>query len=339
MNQPTISDVALAAGVSVATVSRALRGLDRVHPETRERVLKAATELNYIASPTASSLASGRTRLIGIVTFAMARRFFTETISAIERTVREHEHHTLFLDLDEPSPAVRRTQTQGTMLKRVDGLVVINTELPESQHELVRRLALPVVAIGTRHDNSPLISVDDLTCAKTATDHLLELGHRRIAYLGAAPEGSSAYATPQTRFDGYRRSLDQAGISVSAQSVIECEWRADDAYRSMHELLDSNEDQPTAILAANYEVALGALAAARTVGLRVPDDLSIIGIDDHALATAFGLATVRQDAAAQGTAAAQALLAQLGLAPSDLASDRVFPVELITRQSTASPAD
>ena len=118
MSQPTISDVALAAGVSVATVSRALRGLDKVHPETRERVLRAAAELDYIASPTASGLASGRTRLVGIITPFMARWFFTEMMSAIEKTVREQQHHILLMDLEEPVAAGRMPLTQGMMFKR-----------------------------------------------------------------------------------------------------------------------------------------------------------------------------------------------------------------------------
>ena len=129
MSQPTIDDVAAAAGVSAATVSRALRGLDKVHPDTRERVRKAARDLNYIASPTASGLASGRTRLVGAITPFMGRWFFTNVISAIDKAMRDHHHHLLLMDLEEKSPDQRLSLTQSMMFKRVDGLIVINVEL------------------------------------------------------------------------------------------------------------------------------------------------------------------------------------------------------------------
>lgn len=120
--------------------------------------------------------------------------------------------------------------------------------------------------------------------------------------------------------------------------IFESEWRARDAFASALSLLRA-EDRPTAILAASDEMAIGALAAARELGIRVPDDLSIVGIDDHELAEPFGLTTVRQNVVDQGVAAAEALLAQLGLADPALAVDRSFPVELVLRRSTAAPTD
>lgn len=338
MSQPTISDVALAAGVSVATVSRALRGLDKVHPETRERVLRAAAELDYIASPTASGLASGRTRLVGIITPFMARWFFTEMMSAIEKTVREHQHHILLMDLEEPVAAGRLALTQGMMFKRVDGLIVINVELKEPERDLIRRLDLPVVAVGTRHDDWPLIGIDDHATVTLATEHLLQLGHRRIAFLGAVPEGFSTVKTPNARLQGFQESMDRHDCQVRPEWVIECDWSAGDAYARTTELL-RGDDRPTGVLGASDEMALGALAAARDAGLRVPQDVSIVGIDDHDLSGVFGLTTVRQDVQAQGVAAAQALLAQLDLAEPHLAADRTFPVELVQRRSSGAPPE
>ncbi len=336
MSQPTISDVALAAGVSVATVSRALRGVDKVHPETRERVLRAAAELDYIASPTAAGLASGRTRLIGIITPFMARWFFTEMMSAIEKTVREHQHHILLMDLEEPVAAGRMPLTQGMMFKRVDGLIVINAELKEPERDLIRRLDLPVVAVGTRHDDWPLIGIDDQATVTVATEHLLDLGHHRIAYLGSVPESFSTVNTPRARLEGFRTAMARRGVAVREDWIVECDWSAGDAFARGTDLL-RDAGRPTAVLGASDEMALGVLSAAHDLGLRVPQDVSIIGIDDHDLARLFGLTTVRQDVRAQGVAAAQALLAQLGLAPSEMASDRTFPVEFVKRKSTGPP--
>lgn len=336
MSQPTISDVALAAGVSVATVSRALRGLDKVHPETRERVLRAAADLDYIASPTAAGLASGRTRLIGIITPFMARWFFTEMMSAIEKTVREQQHHILLMDLEESVAVGRLAITQGMMFKRVDGLIVINVELKEPERELIRRLDLPVVAVGVPYDEAPLIGIDDYASATLASEHLLDLGHRQIAYLGAVPEGFSTRKTPRERLRGFRDLMAARRAEVREDWVIECDWSAGCGYDQAMTLL-SRQDRPTAVLAASDEMALGVISAARDLGLRIPEDLSVIGIDDHDLARVFGLTTVRQDVIAQGVAAASALLAQLDLAPADRATDHTFPVELVIRRSTAAP--
>ena len=337
MSQPTISDVALAAGVSVATVSRAMRGLDKVHPETRERVLRAAAELDYIASPTAAGLASGRSRLIGIITPFIARWFFTEMLSAIEHTVREHQHHILLMDLEQPVAAGRVALTQGMLFKRVDGLIVINAELQEPERDLIRRLDLPVVAVGSRHDEAPLIGIDDHRCATLATQHVLELGHRQVAYLGAVPEGFSTRLTPRARLEGFQATMAAHQLPLADRWVIECDWSVGDAYLRARELL-AGPERPTAVLAASDEMALGVMAAARDLGLAVPSDLSVIGIDDHDMARVFGLTTVRQDVHAQGVAAAQALLAQLDLAPPHLAADHTFPVELVARASTAAPS-
>ncbi len=337
VHQPTIEDVAKAAGVSNATVSRALRGLDKVHPETRNRVAQAAIELGYIASPTASGLASGRSRLIGIITPFMARWFFTGIMSAIEKTVREHQHHILLMDLEQSeSPETRRSLTQGMLFKRVDGLIVINVEMKEGERDLVRRLGLPVVAVGSRFEESPCIGIDDFGSALLAAEHLLAMGHRRIAYVGKARRQAAHRKTPSDRLAGFHDAMLRAGLDVPASWVFESDWSAGDAYVSALALLD-RPNRPSAVLAASDEMALGVLGAARTLGLDVPADLSIVGIDDHDLAAVFGLTTVRQDVTAQGEAAAQTLLALLGLVQTATIPEQTFPVELVVRSSVAAP--
>ena len=335
MQQPTIADVARVAGVSVATVSRALRGLDKVHPETRERVVKAATELNYIASPTAAGLASGRSRLIGIITPFMARWFFSGIMSAIEKTVREHQHHILLIDLERSeSPVSRLPLTQGMLFKLVDGLNVINVEMQEAERELVRRLGLPVVTVGSRFEDSACIGIDDFGSAGLATDHVVGLGHGRIAYIGKAKPHAAHRRTPSDRLAGFHDALARAGVRVPEEWVFDSDWSAGDAHRTAMGLL-SRPDRPTAIIAGSDEIALGVLGAARSLALDVPSDLSIVGIDDHDLAEVFGLTTVRQDVAAQGVAAAQTLLVHLGLLDAGTVPDQSFPVELVVRNSTA----
>ncbi len=337
MNQPTIDDVAAAAGVSAATVSRALRGLDKVHPDTRERVRKAAEDLKYIASPTASGLASGRTRLVGAITPFMARWFFTSTISAIDKALRDHHHHLLLMDLEEQtSPDVRLSLTQSMMFKRVDGLIVINVDLQAEERLLVERLRLPVVTIGNRFADAPWIGIDDESSTRLIAEHLLDLGHTRIAYVGAPRRGTAHVKTPTDRLAGFRAALDARGVAIRPDWVFECDWSAHDAYQLAGPLL-RGADRPTAILAASDEMALGAYAVALELGLGVPADLSIVGIDDIDLAGPFRLTTVRQDVHAQGTAAALALLGELGVIARQDGHDHLFPCELVLRSSTAAP--
>ena len=336
MSQPTIDDVAAAAGVSAATVSRALRGLDKVHPDTRERVRKAAKDLNYIASPTASGLASGRTRLVGVITPFMGRWFFTNVISALDKAMREHHHHLLLMDLEKKSPDERLSLTQSMMFKRVDGLIVINVELNTEEADLVSRLDLPVVTVGSRFANAPWVGIDDVKCARLAAEHLIGLGHRRIAYLGVARPRSAHRKTPADRLAGFRRAVHDHEIVLREDWILPSDWSPGDAYTSALKLL-SVADRPTAVLAASDEMAVGVLGAARELGLRVPEELSVIGIDDHDVAGPLGLTTIRQNIAAEGAAAARALLALLGILSRTAATDHEVPVELIVRRSTGAP--
>ncbi len=335
MAQPTISDVARAAGVSVATVSRALRGLDKVHPETRARVVAAADELDYIGSPDAAGLASGRSRLIGIITPFMSRWFFTGIMSSIEKVFRDHNHHILLMDLEEKSPEARLSLTQGRLFKRVDGLIVINVELEAAESELVHRLDLPVVAVGYPFQTAPRIGIDDHGCSAMAATHLLDLGHTDVAYVGKARPHNPHGRTPTERLRGFESVLGERGIPVRDEWVLESDWSVADAHAGAQRLF-ALPRVPTGVVCGSDEMALGVIAAAQQAGLRVPEDVSVVGIDDHDMAEVFGLTTVRQDVAAQGQAAAVAMLALLGLIDGEPELAVNFPVEMIVRSTTAA---
>lgn len=333
----TITDVAREAGVSVATVSRALRGLDRVSPRTRERVLKVATELDYVASPTATSLASGRTQVVGVVAPFLTRWFFATLVSSIEKTLRQHGHHVLLFDLEDDNYDQRLPLSQNMLWKRVDGVITLNLPLTEQELELVDRLGLPLVAIGTPVADRANVRIDEDLAMRTATEHLVTLGHERIAYIGTVPSNVAHIQTPQARLEAFRDVMDQHGLPTHQHWILESDWTADSAAADTQSLLAS-ADRPTALAAASDEMAIGAMQAARAEGLRIPEDLSIIGIDDHVLSSVMGLTTVRQDVAAQGREAAQILLQALGV---DTGGDRsthvVVPTELVVRHSTAPP--
>jgi DNA-binding LacI/PurR family transcriptional regulator len=334
----TITDVAREAGVSVATVSRALRGLDRVSPSTRERVLKVATELDYVASPTATSLASGRNQVVGVVAPFLTRWFFATIVSAIEKTLRQHGHHVLLFDLEDDRFGHRLPLSQNMLWKRVDGVITLNLPMTDEELELIDRLGLPLVAIGTPVADRPNVRIDDAEAMRMATEHLVSLGHERIAYVGAVPSNVAHIQTPQARLEAFQDVMRQHGLAQHNQWILGSDWTADSAAADTRTLLAS-ADRPTAITAASDEMAIGAMAAARAEGLRIPQDLSVIGIDDHALSNVLGLTTVRQDVATQGREAAEILLRSLGVAgvPEGSDTDVVVPTELVVRSSTAPP--
>ena len=333
----TITDVAREAGVSVATVSRALRGLDRVSPRTRERVFKVAERLDYVASPTATSLASGRTQVVGVVAPFLTRWFFATLVSAIEKTLRQHGHHVLLFDLEDESYDRRLPLSQNMLWKRVDGVITLNLPMTADERELVDRLRLPQGAIWPPVADRPNVRIDDAQAMRDATEHLIALGHERIAYVGAVPSNVAHIQTPQARLDAFRDVMRSHGLAEHKQWVLGSDWTADSAAVDTRRLLRGPE-RPTAVAAASDEMAIGVMAAARAEGLRIPQDLSVIGIDDHALSNVLGLTTVRQDVVAQGHLAAEILLRLLGIdAGEDVGTQVVVPTHLVARESTAPP--
>ena len=173
---------------------------------------------------------------------------------------------------------------------------------------------------------------------RDATEYLVSLGHERIAYVGAVPSNVAHIQTPQARLDAFRDVMRSHGLAEHKQWVLGSDWTADSAAEDTRRLLRAPE-RPTAVAAASDEMAIGVMAAARAVGLRVPEDLSVIGIDDHALSNVLGLSTVRQDVTAQGRLAAEILLHQLGISAGEEAGTHVVvPTELVVRASTAPPA-
>ncbi|MFV0463252.1 MAG: LacI family DNA-binding transcriptional regulator [Nostocoides sp.] len=334
----TITDVAKAAGVSVATVSRALRGLDRVSPATRERVLRVAAELDYVASPTATSLASGRTKVVAVMTPFITRWYFATIVNAIQQTLHQRGYHVILIVLEDDENDVRRPLTREMLWRRVDGVVSLNLPLEPEEHELLVSLDLPIVAIGTPVAGVPCVLIDEAVAISTATEHLIDLGHRRIGYVGGIPESLALIRTPTKRLNAYRATLAAHDLPFDPSWVLEAEWSAEGSYDVAAPYI-SRPDRPSAIVAASDELALGFMAKAVELGLRVPGDLSVIGIDDYQNSRVFGLSTVRQDVVRQGIEAAHLLLSAMleGAAQTD--AQIVIATELIPRRTTAAPAD
>ena len=331
----SIVDVARESGVSVATVSRAMRGLDRVSDETRARVLQVAADLHYVASPTASSLASGRTRVVGVVTPFVDRWYFATLISEIEKSIRDHVYHVLLFDLED-SVSRRRQLTLDMVVKRVDGLIVLNLPLTPPEEEVLRHVARPTVTIGRTYPGWSSVCIDDGLTVTTAVQHLVQLGHRDIAFIGAVARAEAYGDVPSQRRDAFIASMRAAGLRTCRQWLRECDWTARDATVDASELLD-HHNRPTAIVAASDEMALGVLAAANRARIRVPEELSIVGVDDFPLSAVFGLTTVRQDVRAQASRASAFLLHALDSRVTPPVEDVVLPTVLVHRDSSGPP--
>lgn len=334
----TIVDVARAAGVSVATVSRALRGLARVSPETRARVERVAEELNYIASPTATSLASGRTRIIGVVVPFPTRWYFAAMVSAIGRALRERGYQVLLFDLGPDVFDTRLNLTRSMLWKRVDGVISINVPMTEAELELLAGLHVPMISVGYPLPDRATVGIDDGGAARVATEHILALGHREVAYIGAGMDGAALVQTPLDRVSAFRDVLTEQRIPVREDWVLPSDWTAEHARDLGTTLLADPTDRPTAVVCGSDEMAFGVFMAARRLDLRVPEDLSVVGIDDHYLSGVFSLTTVRQDVEEQGELAVALLLEELA-EPTQVSGERerIVPTELIVRDSTAAP--
>jgi DNA-binding LacI/PurR family transcriptional regulator len=333
-----IEDVARLAGVSTATVSRALRGLPKVSEHTRARVLAAAAELDYVASPTAASLASGKTHVVGVVVPYVTRWYFAQLISGASRVLRDRGYHVLLLDVGDNGPQRTLLLDSRMLSKRVDAVLVLSLRLHDVELALLRRLKLPVVMVGTRTEGWPSVRIDDVVVARTATQHLVDLGHRDIGFVGGEPTPHPDFVTPSDRRRGYEQVMTENGLRVDPRHVVSADWSVRGGAAAGEQLL-SQRPRPTALFVASDEMAMGVLHTAGRLGVRVPEDLSVVGVDDHEQAWVHGLTTVAQPVQYQGERASRLLLDEIARHGQRDASPEVVTVatQLVVRSSTAPP--
>ncbi len=330
----SIGDVADRAGVSVATVSRALRGLPNVAPSTRERVLEAAATLGYVADARAAGLASGHTRTVGVAVPLIGPWFFSQVLAGVEAVVTARDLDVLLMTVDDA--AGRERLAAGARLRgRVDGLIVVDIALTEAQKAELAANDLPAVVVGAEAEALPCVLVDNVEVGRTATSHLLELGHTRIALIGHAREDPLHFPVPEERRRGYHEALACAGIAPDPALEVDGNFSVAGGAEAATALLD-RVDPPTAILAMSDEMAFGCLRVARQRGLAVPGDLSVIGVDDHDVSPAWDLTTVSQPVHRVGGQAAELLLAVMdagATSPARIA----LPTSLRHRGTTGPP--
>jgi DNA-binding LacI/PurR family transcriptional regulator len=329
-NRPTIRDVARQAGVSHQTVSRVINGSNDVLPETRAAVQAAIEELGYRPSAIARSMARGLTHTLAIISPNLTDYTFASIIEGAEVEARQHNYFVLSSSASDPQ-AFRSLVDELVGHRRVDGLIVINPYADERYMHVPKDF--PVVFVGARsHDKEVCsISLDDENVAYEAARHLTSLGHTRIAVV----TGPMAEDCSQDRLEGFRHALGEAGIPLDESLVFEGDWSASSGRDALLVFIQK-ENPPTAVFAQNDRMAMGVMRAAREVNLIVPDQLSVIGVDDMPLSSYFDppLTTMRQDMPLIGSKAAYMLLDILqkkNLEPREIK----LPAQLVVRQSTS----
>lgn len=327
----TIEDVARRAGVSVATVSRALRNLPNVAPSTKQKVEQAAIDLHYTAHPTAARLAAGKTSTVAVAVPVLDQWYFTKVVAGIESVLSRHGLDLLLYAV--PSEADRRRffHGRGAWWRRGDGLILVDVAFDRDEAERIARNGPTIVTIGCSSEQFSSVTIDDRGSSRRAVDHLIGRGHQRIGLIRGEPQQGAGFPVPGLRRAGYQDALETAGLAPDPALEVAGGFCAEGGSRAMAELLRL-PDPPTAVFAMSDEMALGAMQEIRRQGRHVPHDVAVVGFDDHDLAGVFSLTTVRQDVSEIGATAARLLLSALARATA--AQHVVAPSCLVVRGTT-----
>jgi LacI family transcriptional regulator len=327
--KPTIYTVAQAAGVSPATVSRALnaRRGSRISAETVQRVRRVADQLGYEPTHAAVSLRTRRTKTIGLVLPRLTDGVLAVMFEAAEDRARSHGYQAVALSTrDDPGEA--RKQVKRLLERDVDGLIIATATSVDPVLDRLAASGVPFVLLNRVSGSHPAVASDDRLGGYLATKHLLGRGHERIGYIA----GPLSTSTSSLRLDGYRHAHAEMGVPVDDQLIVEANFRADGGLDGAGRLLAADRP-PTALFAASDATALGAMAAARDLGLRIPGDLAVVGFNDTEVAALLPvpLTSVALPLEDMGAAAVELLLTRLR---GDEPVSRFFSPRLMVRATT-----
>lgn len=329
----SIEDVAQRAGVSVATVSRALRGLPNVATATRLRVEAAARDLDYVSDPSAARLAAGRTKTLGLVLPNLGTWYGGRFAAAVHQVWNDAGFDLLVLVVDTHSERTRFLRDL-PFRKRVDGLLLLDVPFEQEEYERLLETEVGVVAAGPRTENVPSIGIDDRSAARSVVEHLLDLGHEDIALLEGGIDQPFQWAGAAERKGGFVDALAAADIRLPAARCMSTDWSPASGARAMERLLDSGGPIPTAVACFSDELAIGAMSVLAHRGIRVPHDMAVAGFDDHDLAVHLDLTTVHQPVSTIGARAAARLVDRVTTGEEELRHE-VLPTRLVARATTA----
>jgi LacI family transcriptional regulator len=333
-NTPTIVDVARESGVSYSTVSRTLNGYEFVKPSTREKVLQAAKKLGYVPNQQARSLAGGRSNLIGVLVPALSNDYISEILRGVDEELAKSNYN-LILYTTHRHQGKESTYVATIMNGGADGLLLVVPLISTPYLDALRQQDFPYVLIdqSDKAEKSPVVNSTNRQGAYEATRYLIELGHRRIGFIS----GLMGLTSATERLGGYSDALSDHGIPVCHTFIAEGDFGEHGGYIAAQKLLALAES-PTAIFASNDLSAFGAIEAIRQHGLRIPEDISVIGFDDIPQASLVypKLTTVRQPLAQIGREAVTMLLDYIEN-PAQGMRQVTLETQLILRDSCASP--
>jgi LacI family transcriptional regulator len=332
----TIRDVARRAGVGVGTVSRVLNDSPAVSAQTRNKVLAAIAELDFSPNVIARRLSLGKTLTIAVIAPFFTRPAVVERLRGVESVLSQTEYDLVVYNV-ESANRYEASFRDVPRRERIDGLLVISLRPPESHAARLLEFGGPTILVDIAHPDFSRVVIDDVAGGRTATQHLLDLGHRRIGFLSDFADSTFHFTANRDRYTGYVEALSAAGISVRADFSVHGEHSRESAYEQACRLL-TLEQRPTAVFATNDTLAIGALEAASDMELDVPEQLSVIGYDDIEMAKYLNLTTIRQQLFASGVRGGELLLEAI-TSPPERPQKIILPIELVVRATTAPPAN
>jgi DNA-binding LacI/PurR family transcriptional regulator len=326
--------VARQAGVGVGTVSRVLNNSPAVSATTRQKVVAAISALDYRPNLNARRLSLGKTLTVAVIAPFFTRPAVVERLRGIESVLSQTEYDLVVYNVESGN----RYETYFRELprrERVDGLLVISLRPPEEHVPRLLEFGGPTILVDIGHPEFSRVIVDDVDGGRKATQHLLDLGHRRIGFLSDYRDSTFHFTANRDRHIGYQKALEAAGIRPHPNCAAHGEHSRESAYEMASQLL-AQDDPPTAIFATSDTLATGVLEAADEQGLSIPEDLSIIGYDDIEMAEYLNLTTIRQQLFESGVRSGELLLEAIE-SPPDAPRCILIPTELVVRATTAPP--
>ncbi|MFZ9100593.1 MAG: LacI family DNA-binding transcriptional regulator [Candidatus Planktophila sp.] len=328
-----IVEIAERAGVSPATVSRALRGLHHVNEKTRAKIVKAAQELDYPLRPeVAPPGEDGRTNTIGVIAPFLFRWYFAQALAGVEEALREAGMDLLLYNFSQVD-ARQRIFLQRKMIGKVDGLIVISLPPTEDEFRKILNLGIPLSLLGVTDSRCPSVSIDDVQGAQIATQHLVDMGHRDIALMIGQNDQKYDFKVSSQRKEGFLGVLNENGIEFDPRNELLADYDSATAELVMDDFL-RRKKLPTAIFCGSDEMAFGVYKAVIKKGMQIPEDFSIVGYDGHELSAALNLTTVAQPVRFLGQLAASQVLSQI-TKPGTEQRAMIVPTSLVQRGSVA----
>ena len=332
----TIKDVAKEANVSIATVSRVINGKDKVKKLTKEKVQTAINKLNYVPDRAARTMKNSKTKTIGMLIPVLTNEYWAEMAEVVQQSLMM-QGYTLIISSGSWHEENYHAFMTTCIERKIDGLI-LGARLPENTIRLDEYAAagLPIVTVSMRQEKYTSITGDDINCALTGVNYLIGLGHKRIAYIGSATTGLE-------RELGYRNALMLGGLPVDERIVLGgrneyVDYFSQYGYQCALQLVESRHEF-SAIFCSNDLIAIGALKALDEQGIKVPEDVSIIGVDDISMASFYrpSLTTLKQPIRQMAETAVEMILKQIDKLEELTAKHIVFPMKLVIRESTAAP--